>query len=476
MISSHMVLQRDRPIHIWGWADPGEVVSVSLETSASQPSQKAKSDDLGRWSAYLPPQPAGGPYRVTVAGSNTIVIEDVLIGDVWLASGQSNMEMPLQGFPPNAFVNNSAEEIKGAQQPKIRLLHIRKKSSEFPLNDNEATWTLCSPETAKSFSAVAYFFGRELAEKENVPIGLIDSTWGGTPGEAWVSMESLSADASLMPVFSAYAHTMEEQTMAAALLQREVREGKHPFHPDPASWRPGGLYNGMIAPAVEYGIRGVIWYQGESNSGSDRAYLYQKIFTTLIQDWRAQWHQGEFPFLFVQLANFGSSGAETWPLVREAQRRTLSVANTAMAVTIDVGTPDNVHPPDKQTVAARLALAARAVVYGERIEFSGPMFRQASSEADGDHAAMRVWFDHAGGLKAKGSEVNGFELAGADHKFSRAAARIEGASVMVSSQQISSPRFVRYGWKNAPEVNLYNSAGLPASPFTSEETRGGPVP
>lgn len=460
-----MVLQRDRPIHIWGSADVGESVSVSMNNST----QKTKSDDLGRWSVYLPPQPAGGPYRLNVTGNNTITVDDILIGDVWFASGQSNMEMPLQGFPPQAVVNNATEEIKGADQPRLRLLHMRHKSSEFPLNDNDATWTLCSPETAKNFSAIAYFFGRDLAAREHVPIGLIDSTWGGTPGEAWVSMDTLSADASLMPVFSARTHMMEEQAVNTAMMEREKRDGKTQWHPDPTSWRPGGLYNGMVAPAVGYGIKGVIWYQGESNSGADRAYLYQKVFTALIEDWRVHWHEGTFPFLFVQIANFASSGTETWPIIREAQRRSLSVTNTAMAVAIDVGTPDNVHPPDKQTVAARLVLGARALAYGEQsLEYSGPMFRQVSSEDKG----IRVWFDHvANGLQAKGSALTGFQVAGADHKFVQASARIEGDSVVVSNEQIASPKYVRYGWKNAPEVNLYNSAGLPASPFTSEENR-----
>jgi sialate O-acetylesterase len=463
ILSSHMVLQRDRPIHIWGWAAVGESVSVSL----NQITRNAKSDDLGRWSVYLPPQPVGGPQRLIVAGTNTLTLEDILIGDVWFASGQSNMEMPLQGFPPQAFVKDSAEEIKGADQPQLRLLHLRNKSSEFPLSDNDAKWTVCSPETAKNFSAVAYFFGRDLAAKEHVPIGLIDSTWGGTPAEAWVSMDTLSSDASLMPVFAARGHMMEEQELNAVMLEREKREGKTQWHPDPASWRPGGLYNGMVAPAVGYGIKGVIWYQGESNTASDRAYMYEKVFAALIGDWRAHWHEGPFPFLFVQIANFGSKTAETWPIVREAQRRSLSVANTAMAVAIDVGTPDNVHPPDKQTVAARLGLAARALAYGEAsIEYSGPAFRQVSSEENG----IRVWFDHVSdGLQAKGPALSGFEVAGADHKFSPASARIEGTSVFVSNEQIASPKYVRYGWRNSPDVNLYNSAGLPASPFTSEE-------
>jgi sialate O-acetylesterase len=222
----------------------------------------------------------------------------------------------------------------------------------------------------------------------------------------------------------------------------------------------------MIAPVTPFTIKGVIWYQGESNSKRPFAPMYAKLLPALIADWRAQWHQGDFPFLFVQISSFNSNETEVWPIVREAQRRTLSVANTAMAVTIDVGDPENVHPPDKQTVAARLALAARALAYGEDIEYAGPLFRQATSES----GAVRVWFDHtAHGLVVKGGTLQGFEIAGDDGHFVPATARIDGQTVVVSNPQVPAPQCVRYGWANAPVVNLYNSDGLPASPFTSQD-------
>ncbi|MDQ2712712.1 MAG: sialate O-acetylesterase [Acidobacteriota bacterium] len=472
-LSSHMVLQRDQPIHIWGWADSGEKVSVTLESA----NQTATADRLGHWSVYLPPRPAGGPFQLTIAGTNKIVLDDVLSGDVWFASGQSNMEMPLKGFPGNAVLKNSEAEIRNATQPNIRLLFVPHKASDYPLEDVDKSWTVCTPESATNFSAVAYFFARDLTDKEHVPIGLIDSTWGGTPGEAWVSLDGLSSDASLMPVFHSWADMTKTQADVPAMRQAEKAEDAaaraanrppphHPWHPDPESWAPAGLYNGMVAPAVQFPIKGVIWYQGESNSVADRAPLYEKVFSALIGDWRMHWHEGNFPFLFVQISSFKSSPAEIWPIVREAQRRTLALTNTAMAVTIDAGDPDNVHPADKQTVGARLALGARALAYHETVEYSGPMFREATI----DGGNVRVWFDHvSGGLVAKGGELQGFEVAGADRRFTNATGRIDGSSVLVTAAQGILPKYVRYGWANAPTVNLFNGAGLPASPFTSED-------
>jgi len=472
ILSSHMVVERERPIHIWGWADPGEKISVAFHGSA----RDTAANGLGNWSVYLPPEPAGGPYQLTVSGDRTIVLDDVLVGDVWFASGQSNMEMPLKGFPGGPL-KNSAEEIAKANQPQLRLLMIPRKAADYPLVNADASWTVCSPETAANFSAAAYFFGREIAAREHVAVGLIDSTWGGTVAEAWMSLEGISTDAGLMPLFASRARMMESQAENVAILAAEKREDEaarregrqpqsHPWRPDPASWAPSALFNGMVAPVAGFGIKGVIWYQGESNSRAGFAPMYAKIFPALIADWRARWHEGDFPFLFVQIANFKSSENEAWPVIREAQRRTLSVANTAMVVTADIGDPDNVHPADKQTVGARLALAARALAYGENVEYSGPLFRQATPE----NGRMRVWFDHAAdGLAAKGSALEGFEVAGENGRFVSAEARIDGKTVIVGDVGVPEPKYVRYGWANSPVVNLYNSAGLPASPFTSQD-------
>lgn len=489
MLSSHMVLQRDQPIHLWGWAEPGEQVAANLHNTSAT----TKADGLGHWSLYLPPEKAGGPYQVTISGTNRITLDDVLIGDVWFASGQSNMQFPLLGFPGNADMRNGAEEIRNANQPTLRLMHIQTKASPYPLEDvntgtlenpsQSVTWTTCTPETAAGFSAVAYLFGREISNREHVPIGLIDSTWGGTPAESWVSLDSLSADASLMPVFAQWADKSRNQFDVPRLREQEKREDdaakaagqtapKHDWHPNLDSWDPAWLYNAMVAPAVNYPIKGVIWYQGESNSDVRRASTYEAVFSTLIEDWRKQWRVGDFPFLFVQISSFRSTAGENWPVIREAQRRTLSLVNTGMAVTIDIGDPDNVHPSNKQDVATRLTLAARDIAYGEHVEDSGPAYRQTGIEGNQVH----VWFDHAEGLTAKGGSPAGFEVAGDNHNFEKAEARIEGDHIVVSSPQVQNPKYVRYGWQNAPVLNLFNGAGLPASPFTSEKDIPKPDP
>jgi sialate O-acetylesterase len=474
VLSDHVVLQRDAPIHIWGWADPGEQITVSLLSQK----QTAKGDDLGKWSVYLAPQPAGGPYSLTIAGTNTIIVSDVLIGDVWLASGQSNMEMPLKGFPNSAVLKNGAEEIANSTQPQIRLLRVHTRASDHPLldlQDTDEIWTLCIPDTAANFSAVAYFFGREIQQQEKVPVGLIDDTWGGTPVRAWVSLDSLSADSSLMPVFQDWSEMADTTADIPAMLAREKREDeaakqagspppKHSWHPNPSSYAPAYLYNGMIAPLTQFPIKGAIWYQGETDSALSRAPMYLETFSTMIADWRGKWGEGDFPFFFAQISSFTSTEFEKWGIVRDAQRRTLGVANTGMAVTLDVGQADNVHPPDKQTVGHRLALAARDIAYGEHIENSGPLFRQAVTEG----ASMRVWFNHSDGLTTKGGGLIGFEVAGNDHKFVPANAKIDGGEVVVTAPEIKSPSYVRYAWANFSTANLYNSAGLPASTFSSE--------
>ncbi len=492
--SDHAVLQRERPIHVWGWADVGEHVSVTLRPDASHADKHSAADEaastttdaLGHWSVYLAPHQAGGPYTLTVTAANTITVSDLLIGDVWLASGQSNMELPLNGFPGSAALKNGPEEIKAANHPEIRLLHEPKRVSEYPLEDQDATWQICTPETAATFSAVGYFFARDIQHDQKVPIGVVEADWGGTPAEAWTSMGTLGGDAALMPVFAARADSMDTQVDADALKAKYAREDAeakaqgrkpagHPWQPSPEPWAPAALYNGMIAPITPLIIRGVIWYQGESNSGLERAPLYHRLFSSMIGDWRQHFAQGDFPFLYVQISSFRSSPHEDWGMLRDAQRRTLSLRDTAMAVTLDVGDPGNVHPADKQTVGHRLALGARAVSYGEIVSYSGPLFRQATT----DGAGMRVWFTGADGkLTAKGGDLEGFEVAGADRHFVTATAKIDndGKSVTAESSQVPMPVYVRYAWPNAPEANLTDSAGLPASTFTSEAVPMLPAP
>jgi sialate O-acetylesterase len=472
VLGDHMVIQRGLPVHIWGKAAEGEFVSIEFRGNT----RSATADGIGEWNVYLPPGEAGGPFGLTVKATNTIRLQDVVVGDVWVASGQSNMEFPVKA------VLNAAAEMAGADHSRIRFLHVKNKVGLYPLNDVVAEpWTACTPESVVEFSAVAYFFGRHIQEKLGVPIGLIETSWGGTPAEAWTSQRALAADASLMPVYAEWARMnddtarhqlrrMKELDQWRSAVERAKAEDKEPpgFPWEPnidSSWMPSGLYNAMIAPLTHFPIRGAIWYQGESNASRERAPLYARLLGTMIQDWRRAWGQGDLPFLFVQLANFNAGDAR-WPELRESQRQTLALANTGMAVTIDIGTPDDIHPKNKQDVGLRLALVARAVAYGEKIEYSGPMFRQATPEGN----AMRIWFDHTGtGLVARGSDLLGFEIAGDDGKFVPADAIIDGTTVRASSGTVTRPAHVRYGWKDAPRCNLYNVEGLPASPFASRE-------
>jgi sialate O-acetylesterase len=472
LFSSHMILQRDLPIHIWGEAAPAEQVTVSFHNTTTA----TTSDRSGRWSVYLAPQPAGGPFTLAVRGSNTLQFDDILIGDLWVASGQSNMELPLKGYDPATQVKDSAKEIAAANYPQMRLLLVQHDASDFPLNDAKTSgWSVCNPESVTNFSAVAYFFGRAILQREHVPIGLIDATWGGSPAEAWTSLDTLGSDAALMPVFANRAARMDRENAQQRLgaspagAASPQTGSEREWHSAQASWHPAALYNAMIAPFLPLPIRGVIWYQGESNSQPGMFQLYSRLFPALIQDWRTQWHQADLPFLFVQLSAYGGSPTDNWGALRQAQFETLHLANTGMAVTIDIGNEHNVHPADKQDVGARLALLARSIAYKENLVSSGPLFRYAYT----DGSAMHVYFQNSAGLTSKGP-VESFEVAGADGVFKTALARIEGETVSVSSPDVPAPRFVRYAWANYPPPdhapNLYNSAGLPASPFTNYPT------
>lgn len=475
ILSSHMVMQRDLPVHVWGMATPGQSVSVSFRGE----SRSASADPLGHWNIYLKPGPAGGPFSLTVTPGATqaqasaqaaITLEDIMVGDVWVASGQSNMEFPL------SRANTAAQDLPNATNPEIRLLMVGKRAADYAVPDPDTDgWTLSSPETAKEFSAVAWYFARDIAARQHATIGLIDATWGGTVGESWVRLTALGEDASLAPIFVARGKMTDTAADAGAEQAYEKRQQEEakaagkpipqfPWHPPLNSWGPGLLWNGMIAPLTQLPIRGVLWYQGESNSALARVHSYDRVMRTLIEDWRRQWGIGDFPFLYVQISNFKSTPLEDWAELREQQVHTLAMRNTAMAVTIDIGNPDDVHPTDKLDVGLRLARAARVLTYGESIEYSGPMFRQATREA----GSIRVWFDHANGLNAKAGAVTGFDIAGRDGKYLPASVAIEGNTVIASSPEVPSPVYVRYGWDNSPVCNLFNGDGLPASPFTSE--------
>jgi len=466
IFSDHMVIQRDLPVHVWGLAAAGEEVRITFRGAT----RTVTADRLGQWQAYLPPGGPGGPFTLEIAGTNKLSFSDVLVGDVWVASGQSNMEFQMQD------VANADAELGHADQPAIRLFKVERTAADYPMSDVAAKpWTLSTRESAAKFSAVAFLFAREIRADQKVAIGVIEADWGGTPAEAWTSLPALAADASLMPEFAAFAkmaeaegaYTLEKQYQYEQIASAKA-EGKpapqFPWHAEIRSWIPSADYNGMIAPLTPFPIRGVIWYQGESNAGPERAETYNHLFETMIRDWRSQWKVGDFPFFFVQIANWKAGADSRWPEVRDAQRRTLELKNTGMAVTIDIGNPDNIHPTNKQDVAHRLALAARAIAYGESLEYSGPLYRLVYVEG----SSLRATFSHGAGLAAKGGELHGFEVAGADHKFVSATATIDRDSVVVSNPTLTAPVYVGYGWDSNPDCNLYNAAGLPASPFTSE--------
>jgi sialate O-acetylesterase len=335
-----------------------------------------------------------------------------------------------------------------------------------------AAWTECTPSTAANFSAVAYFFGRAIEQSKKVPIGLIDSTWGGTPADSWVSMDTLGESPALWSAFHSRALFADGESRRQELAAIQKREAAAKGTGDAAvrvptdqlSWSPSGLYNGMIAPLTPYSIKGFLWYQGETNSRADRYRDYQALFRALIVDWRTRFRQGDLPFLFAQISSFHSP-EEHWGIVRDAQRRALQLRNTAMVVTIDVGESHNVHPADKQTVGARFALAARGLVYREGMSYTSPEMRQVTSYPEG----LQVWFDHAKGLASHGP-LTSFEIAGENHVFVPAEAKVEGETVTVSAATILFPVYVRYAWANDDKGSLYNAAGLPVGTFTSENT------
>jgi sialate O-acetylesterase len=470
VISDHMVLQQGMPVRIWGTADPGE--SVRVEFQGQSVATSARPD--GKWEAWLRPLAAAGPLEMSINGT---AIHDVLVGEVWIGSGQSNMEWILQN------TKDHDAEVAAANYPLMRIFHVKKVVADQPAADVEAKWELVAPGTIPRFSAVEYFFGRHLYQALHVPMGLIESDWGGTPAQSWTSKEALAADPSLNFIAEQWERTLANypaakqkydaavaawnDTAAKAKTQNQAPPPRPaspagPGHPN----TPAGLYNGMIAPLVPYAIRGVIWYQGESNASEAHAYKYRRLFADMIQDWRNRWGEGDFPFLFVQLANYKSS--QWWPVLRESQTETLRLQNTGMAVTIDIGESNDIHPKNKQDVGKRLALAALHEAYGKSLEYSGPMFRQAAPEGK----SVRVYFSHADGMQARGGgAITGFTVAGADGNFVPAEVKVDGDTLVVSSPQVEAPAAVRYAWADDPVCNLINQAGLPASPFRSDQPR-----
>lgn len=426
LFSDNAVLQQKAKLPVWGTTDQADKVTVTI---AGQEASAMPTD--GKWKVELQPIAAGGPYTMTISqGTEKRELRNILVGEVWICSGQSNMQWALKQS------DGGSEAIAASANDNIRLIDVPRKGADKPEGTVAAQWTVCGPQTVGDFSAVGYFFGRELQKKLGVPIGLIGSNFGGTAAEQWMSKESIDSHPEL----------------------------KDMSKPQGASM----LYNGMIAPLAPYAIQGAIWYQGESNAG--RSYQYRTLLPAMIKNWRDTFGQGDFPFLIVQIAPYEAIVREPsdsiWAEIRDAQLHvSQQVPKTALAVTTDVGDERDIHPRRKEPVGARLALAARALAYGENVDYSGPLY-DSMSVADGK---VRLRFKHlGGGLVAKDGPLTGFTIAGEDKKFHAAEAVIDGDTVVVSSANVPAPVAVRYGWAAYPVVNLWNKAGLPASPFRTD--------
>ncbi len=472
------VLQHGKPVSVWGTADAGEEISV---TFAGQ-TVSTETDTEGRWSVTLAAlAPNAEPEEMLIAGSETVRIADILVGEVWLASGQSNMEWAV------AQSHDADLEVLTAHWPLIREFNVPRAAVAEPLVQIEGRWLSARSENIPGFSAVAYAFARDLHQTLQMPVGIINSTWGGTVAEAWTDPDSLEAEpfaalrqrgeALLERTLGVYEESLadweRERDQAASAGEPFTRERPSAPSFQQLSGAPSFLYNGMIHPLVPYGIRGAIWYQGESNAG--RYAEYRDLFPAMINGWRREFGQGDFPFYWVQLAEFRAQGSRdtTWAFLREAQSMTLALPATGQAVILDVSDVHDIHPGDKRTVGRRLARLALNRTYGHEVVDSGPVF--AGAEFDGE--TVRVNFSHtARGLRTTAVEVRGFELAGEDRNFFPAAATLSGSSVVLSSEDVPAPVAIRYAWRNAPEATLSNGAGLPAAPFRTDDWHENEMP
>ena len=472
IFGDHMVLQQEATLPVWGWAKPQEKVTV---TFAGRTANTTAGSD-GKWRVDLPALPAGTPAgTLRVAATNTITLNDVLVGEVWLCSGQSNMELPLNK------TENAAKAAAQANDGQLRLCLVPSNLALAPRDDLSPTtpaadiWEVCTPETVGKFSAAGYYFGKNLRGALKRPVGLIEDAWGGTAAQVWTDPATLRSN-------PAFHHYVEEQMKFAATypggdadfaaqMAAQTQPGQKPgaslvkrgFGPT----IPSSLFDAMINPVIPFAIKGVIWYQGEDNAAPAAALEYAKLFPAMITGWRTLWKEGDFPFLYVQLANLAQRYRDNWPLVREAQLKTLSLPKTGMAVTLDIGTPYYIHPPDKADVGLRLSLLARHIGYGENVVCSGPLY--ASMKVEG--ATIRISFrpDTIGGGLVIGSspwkdpkattipsttELQGFMIAGDDQKWVEAQATIDRDTVVVSSAQVPNPMAVRYAWAQSPLANL----------------------
>jgi sialate O-acetylesterase len=481
MFSDHMVLQSGAPVPVWGTAEPEETVTVEFEGQK----KTAQSDAAGKWSVKLDPLSINGVGHeliVTAAPKSKVAsrkIADVLVGEVWLCSGQSNM-----GFTVKSAQNFDAEKA-AATLPKIRMFTVASGAAVEPQQTCRGQWAVCSPDTVGNFSAAAYFFGRDIHAKLGFPVGLINSSVGGTEIEAWISLDAQKNVPAAQPTLQDWDKRVDtwnpENAKAQFLKQKAAwqvaadaakaagkpapREPRIPVDPKLDSNRPANLFNGKIAPLIPFAIKGAIWYQGESNADTvQRGLAYRVELPLLIEDWRKRW-SAAFPFAWVQLPDFNAHNPEGWVLVQEAMLKSLSLPHTGMAVTLGLGEASNIHPLDKQDVGHRLALWALDAVYGGKGEWSGPLY--SGNKIEGNE--VTISFSHAKGLMVKAGSAPAFLIAGEDKQWKPATAKISGDQAIVSSPEVPHPVAVRYAWADNPAFNLYNAAGLPASPFRTDD-------
>jgi len=431
IFSDNMVLQQKSDVTIWGWAKTGEKVVLKADWMDAEINTTA--DNQGKWSLILKTPEAGGPYTIHLKGYNEVTLENVLIGEVWLCSGQSNME-----WSAASGINNAEEEIKNANYPGIRFFSVYHATSKYPQEHLTGEWTACTSESMRTFSVLAYLYARKLHEILGVPVGVINSSWGGTPAEAWMPEEVIQQD---------------DMLRNAAAKQQ------------PVPWGPvetARIYNSMISPLIPFRIAGVLWYQGEANTIN--AYAYRDLLSALIKSWRTKWNY-EFPFYYAQIAPYTYGKPYEGVEVREAQRKVLGVSNTGMVVLSDIGDTTNIHPKNKQDAALRFANLALNRYYDKvKTEDSGPLYKEMRIDRD----KVIISFDHAEGLYVKGDKLNYFEVAGVDKVFYPAKAKIKDNQVIVQSDKVKIPMAVRFAWSNTATPNLFNGANLPASCFKTE--------
>ena len=469
--TDHAVLQRDKPVPVWGEAQAGGEVVVTFAGQTCRASASAS----GRWQITLTPMSASAKAQPLTAtcGAEKIVREDVVIGEVWLCSGQSNMEWPLN-------LARGGTEAGKQTFPWLRQLHIAKRPADAPAESVScpAGWVVFSPDTFGDFTAVGFFFAQTLHARLGVPIGVVNASWGGTPQESWSSRETLQRSLAWLEFERTWSQALKEFDQKQReypeldrLWRAADEESRRTGQPNPLPWphppvgpgtayAPGALFNGMISPFAPYALRGVLWYQGESNIGHPREFA--DLFPALVGDWRRLWSEPALPFFYVQIPNYADHdpAGTAWAELREAQRSALTLPGTGMIVAIDLGEAGNIHPTDKRPVGDRLAKLAAARCYGLSEEWSGPVVRRVAR----DGSALVLEFDHATGLELRG-DASGFSVAGADGKFATAAATLQGQKILLTAPAVTRPISVRYAWANQPAVSLYNAAGLPAAPF-----------